>query len=109
MKTRTEHITAAHTFRADALSLLHRMKDFNRNLHVASSGAIESPADDVTDVQRQHQLSTDALEECVLRQNLVLRSIDADEEPLEPLPVVRPAESEPEAPPAPEEPGTLSE
>lgn len=69
--TREEAIIAAKTFRKDADELLQRMKD-----HYEKCVAVcVEDADDDVEVDRHQTLSIEALENCIMRQGMVLKYI----------------------------------
>ena len=69
--TTLEAIAAAKTFRKDADELLQRMKEHARftEMHQILD------AEDDTSIARHHSLSIIAIEDCIMRQGMVLKSI----------------------------------
>lgn len=80
MNTRSIHIATHQQFRTDALHLLHQMKAERKELTTSSSGASSKPVDNLDELQRNHDLAIESLENCILCLSLTLCNVDAFEE-----------------------------
>jgi len=71
--TKEQAITIAKIFRQSADNLLQQMKAHQKDLIEMLSG--EDEGSEVYQVPRHHQLSIHHLEDCIMRQGMVLKSI----------------------------------
>lgn len=69
--TKEQAIVAAKTFRKDADALLQRMKEHYKQCSIAT---VDEAEDDI-EVDHHQQLSIYALENCIMRQGMVLKYI----------------------------------